>query len=129
MPGKLTLIEDSRVLYFKYTNPLRVEDIEGVNRDAKPYFDKTERVLHVLINVDEIRLVPPGVLRTRDVTALTHPRSGQIAIVGASLFVQSLSEAIFKVVRYSRAKFFHSDEQALVYLRGILVEELVPTPV
>jgi hypothetical protein len=88
------------------------------------YLDKADQDMHILINVERIRQIPAGILRARSVPTMSHPRCAHIVICGASPFVRSLSETIFKVTRYQKAKFFNTEAEAMNFLHDVIAHEI-----
>jgi hypothetical protein len=117
MGATFELREQDRIIYFLYEEPWSVDDIKRVNDEAILFLDKATEDMHILINVERIRHIPSGILRARNVPTMSHPRCAHIVICGASTFVRSLSETIFKVTRYEKAKFFNTEAEAMKFLR------------
>lgn len=120
MGAKLELRENGQVIYFLYEEPWSIDDIKRVNDEAVVYLDQAVKDMHILINVEQIRQVPSGIMRARNVPTMTHPRCAHILICGASMIVRALSETIFKVARYQKAKFFNTEEEAMNFLHDII---------
>jgi hypothetical protein len=116
MGAKLELRENNSIIYFLYEEPWSVDDIKRVNDEAMVYLDKATKDMHILINVERIHQIPSGILRARNVPTMSHPRCAHIVICGASAFVRSLSETIFKVTRYEKARFFNTEQEAMKFL-------------
>ncbi len=123
MGAKFEVRENNRIIYFYYDEPWSVDDIKRVNDDAIVYLDKATVDMHILINVEKIRQIPSGILRARNVPTMSHPRCAHIVICGASTFVRSLSETIFKVTRYEKAKFFTTEAEAMKFLQDAITNE------
>jgi len=117
MGAKFELREQNKIIYFLYEEPWSVDDIKRVNDEAMVYLDKSKEDMHILINVERIRQIPSGILRARNVPTMSHPRCAHIVICGASTFVRSLSETIFKVTRYEKARFFTTEAEAMRFLQ------------
>lgn len=123
MGAKFELKESNRVIYFYYDEPWSVDDIKAVNDEALPYLDSATEDMHLLINVENIRQIPSGILRARNVPTMSHPRCAHIIICGASTFVKALSETIFKATRYEKAKFFRTEAEGMDFLREIIAKD------
>lgn len=123
MVAKLELREDNKIIYFLYEEPWSVEDIHRVNQEAMDYLNQASEDMHILINVERIRQIPSGILRARNVPTMSHPRCAHIVICGASTFVRSLSETIFKVTRYEKAKFFNTEAEAMNFLKDAIASK------
>ena len=125
MPISLELVEDGHILYYVYSDPWTVEDLTSLTPRVMDYYNQASHKIHTLGDATKLRQVPPGALRVRSVPNLSHPNSGDIAIAGASLLVETISTTIFRLVHFNRVKFFQNADEAWAYLRTVIAEEAV----
>jgi hypothetical protein len=118
---KLELRDQNRIIYFQYEDPWSIEELKRVNDEAIIYLDKATEDMYILVNVERIRQIPSGILRARNVPTMSHPRCARHVICGASPFVRSLSETIFKVTRYEKVAFFNTEAEGMKFLQESIV--------
>src|SRR5439155_7135382 len=129
MPVKQELIENGRILQVTFTDPWTVNEMTALFPQAQQYYDNAHQKIHMLIDMQS-RYGTQGALRARQAPGLFHRNSGQIAVAGANALARSLGEAVFRLARFSRARFFDSEADALAYLRQVIAgEEPVNSPV
>jgi hypothetical protein len=128
MPVKQELIENGRILQVTFTDPWTVGEMTTLFPQAKEYYDKAPQKIHMLVDMQS-RYGSQGALRARQAPGLFHRNSGQIAVAGANALARSLGEAVFRVARFNRARFFDSQADALTYLRQVIASEAVNSPV
>ena len=123
MPIKNELIENGHVLLSVYETPWGLEDLVGFNALAAKHYAQATHKIHLLIDARQMGTIPYGVLRSRAYSHFTHPRSGAIAVVGASTIARALAETVLRLAHFDRAKFFMTQEEALEYLRTVIARE------
>jgi hypothetical protein len=123
MPGMVTLEENGYVIHYTYTDPWTMEDWSEVNQQSQAFYDQASHRLHVLLDVSRTRTVPAGIMRSRSTLDISHPNSGNIAIIGAAPMLKTIGEAILRLARFKRAKFFEKEEDARTYLREMISED------
>jgi hypothetical protein len=124
MPIDLELRENDRILYVKYKDPWTFAEMQTAFKEDLSYRDNSPLIMHTLISVTELRKIPPPMITTaRKTPSLTHPRRGQMVVVGAMAFIQALAEAIGRLTHNSQLKFFRTEEQGMSYLRQVIEQE------
>jgi hypothetical protein len=124
MPVTMEPCENGHVLRFFISEPWTAREMASVYPASRAYHDKAPHKVHSLLIV-EARQVPPGLLQLRQgPPSLVHPNSGQTVVVGAGAVIRTISEVIFKILRYDRGKFFNTEEEALAYLRQVIDREV-----
>jgi len=122
MPVKQELCENGRILQVTFTDPWTVKEMTDLFPQAQQIYDNASRKIHMLISMGS-RYGTQGALRARHAPGLTHRNSGFIAVAGANTLARTLGEAVFRLARFDRAKFFDSQEAALAYLRELIARE------
>src|SRR5271166_3843437 len=123
MPITLELVENGHIFHYVYTDPWTVQQLIGLTPQLLDYYNKSPHKIHTLSDTTRIRQVPPDVMRVQCVPNLSHPQSGNIAIFGATMLIETLSTTIFRLARFNRVKFYAREEDAWAYLRAIIAEE------
>lgn len=121
-------LENGRIVRVTFSEPLTMADVREAFKKDQLHRDAATngRKIHALINTQAIRRLPPGVLEGRRSPSLVHPTSGQVVVVGASPFARTISETVFRLVRFERVQFLDSVDEALAYLRSMIAEEDQP---
>jgi hypothetical protein len=127
MPVKQELSDNGRILQVTFTDPWTVKEMTDLFPQAQQHYDNTTQKIHLLVNMQS-RHGTQGALRARHAPGLVHRNSGAIAVSGANALARTLGEAVFRLARFDRAKFFDSQEAALAYLRELIAsEETIPS--
>lgn len=127
MPLSISLSQDDHVILYTFTDPWTVAEIRTLFSQEKVYRDQHPFTIHTLIDVSQIRTLPPGMLTMRqEAPSLKHERSGQIVIVGALQPGRALMETIFRVTRYQRVRFVENLAEGWDYLRSVIAQETKP---
>jgi len=124
MPATVELLENNRVIYFNYTEPWTIDELNGVIEGAHTYMKNATQKLHMIANVRNIHSVPPQIFRTRNAPILSHVNSGNMAVVGAPSLVKTLSEALFRIASYKKSVFFNTEDEAWNYIRKLITSEV-----
>src|SRR5690348_8221445 len=119
MPATVELRENGRVLYYVYSDPWTLADMEQVGKEATKLYDAASRKLHVYLDARKMKTVPTGVLRARNNPDMRHPNSGQIVIVGAARIIQVMAETVLKLTHVNRLKFYQDEQEGWAYLRSV----------
>jgi hypothetical protein len=121
MPATVTLEENGRVLHFTFSQPVSFAEITEVERQANIWYDEAKSTLHSLIDVRDLHGLPEGFFKLRNTKGLSHSNAGNTVILGASSYVQTIAETIFRLARNNRIRFFAAQKEieAWEYLRKI----------
>jgi hypothetical protein len=124
MPIIQELRENGHILFVKFSDPWTVAELEVRYTEDREIRDVSRFLVHSLVDVTELRYLPSGFIPVaRRTPAFTHPKRGEVAVVGASIFVQRIAEVLILVTRAASLKFFRSHDEALVYLRQVIRKE------
>ena len=124
MPIETDLRENGQVIYFKITEPWTMEEVFAgfaqtqAMRD-KIYAEDPQRRVHSLIDLTEVKIAPPGALRTRRAPGMTHVNRGEYVVAVTFPFAREIMVMVFKVMHVD-GKLFDTLDQAWAYLRPLL---------
>ena len=119
------ITDDGWITRLKFTDPWDVGDLLDKFAVGRELRDRSLHSIYTLIDLRDTRQIPPSLLRVRASPVFTHPRSGYIAVIGASTLAQALVEMIAHLSHKDQVGFFASEEQALSYLRRLINAESV----
>lgn len=126
MPITAETRDDGHVRYFVITDPWQTSDLIAQYPADREYRDSVDFTVHMLMNISQMKHIPPGLLAARkDAPALSHRRSGYLVMIGAGTFPRVMAETIFKLAHYDRAVFFDTEEEGWAYIRKVIAEERV----
>ena len=123
MSAHIELLENGRVIYFRFAEPWNIHELKDVINQANVYLDNATEKLHMISNVRALRSVPPQIFTVSDTPILKHRNNGQFAIVGAPSIVKALAEAIFRITMFKKATFCKTEDEAWNYIRGVIAAE------
>ena len=126
MPITAETRENGRVRYYVITDPWKTNDLIAEYPGDQAYRDSVDFTVHMLMNISQMKHIPPGLLAARkDAPALKHRRSGYLVMIGAGTFPRVMAETIFKLAHYERAVFVDTEEEAWAFIRKVIAEERV----
>jgi hypothetical protein len=123
MPLIVEFRENGRVVYYKVISPWTMSDYFAAAAKEKAHRDATPEIVHHFVNASQVYDFPPGSVQVRNAPVFTHPRSGQVVVVGANTFARAFADMIFKFTRKHRVKFFNTEEEGWTYLRELIANE------
>jgi hypothetical protein len=125
MPATVSLVHNNRILHYVFEDPVNFKDINAVEDQAKPWYDRADRKLHIFIDIRLLRHLPDGFFRVRSNHELTHRNAGNIAVLGSSVYLQAMAETIFRLTRNKRFQFFDPSrvDAAWKYLDEVIASE------
>jgi hypothetical protein len=128
MPITMDLQEEGHVLYIKFADPWTLNDLEHAYKTELGLRDSAGFKLHTLLDVTQLRQIPPGFLAVAKRTpSFSHPRRGDLVVIGATAFARVLGETLMRITRASQIKFFNTPDEGRIYLQKILRAE-TPAP-
>lgn len=123
MPVSVDLQEDGYVMVWRIADPWTVKELKDYYPQAKDYLDAATHLVHTLVDLREVHRVSPDVLSARHTSTWNHPRSGQMAVLGASGIVKMTLDTVFRLVQFNRIQFFDSERDARTYLRQLIAQD------
>src|SRR5215468_4495231 len=109
MPVLMEMQEDGCIMFWRLADPWTVKELKVYYPQAKTYFDAAPSMIHALVDVRDAHRVPADVLSARHTSTWNHPKSGQTAVVGASGIVKMTMETAFRIVQFTRVRFFDTE--------------------
>ncbi len=126
MPVTIDLIHNDHVLFYVYQFPWQMADLDAIRPLEQNYFDTTPYPrLHSIVDATHVGTPPVGILRGREMTIITHPKSGCIAVVGAPAIAKTLTDVIIRVSHISNNRFtYHKTvADARAFLDKVIEDE------
>lgn len=123
MPITMELRERGRIFYLVFTDPWLVRDLISIAQQVKVYLDQADHKIHTYADMYSARQVPAGALRIWDIPNWRHPNSGAVAVVGATVVIKAVGQALIRITRYEHMKFMDTPEEAWTFLRQIITAE------
>jgi hypothetical protein len=110
--------QDGSLVTLTVTDPWTIEEMDSFYKAERPLFDSAANYkVHTLVDIRKMRTIPRGILRRGSSPNITHRNSGLVAIVGASMFAQSMANTAFRISQFKRARFFKTMEEAHQFLQ------------
>jgi hypothetical protein len=128
MPVTLELRADGHVLVYTFRGRWNVSEVMALFPEEKHYRDKASHIVHALVDVQESRNIPAGLINLRHGPGPGHPRAGYVVFVGAPPMGRPLITAIYRVMRFERFRFFDTAEEAWAFLNRLILTESTTPP-
>jgi hypothetical protein len=122
MPVDFSILDDGTIVRYVLSEPWSYEEYAPAESQDIAHRDSVEHTVHNL-TIARVRSVPLGLLQTRNAPTFTHRTAGHLAIVGPHKIVQLFAQTIIRLANYDRARFFETEEEALTYLRELILKE------
>ncbi|MCA9903382.1 MAG: hypothetical protein KC547_05965 [Anaerolineae bacterium] len=123
MPARMEIEENGRVLHYIATDPWTIDQMLDLVQQANKIYEQADFRVHTLIDMTRTRSLPQGIMRARANSSFTHPRAGQMVIIGANMLVKTISNVVAKLASFDRIVFLDTEEKAWEYLRSVIEQE------
>lgn len=124
MPVDIQFSENKRYIVYSFTDPLDMPGLFEAYKKEKEYRDSVPYTVHSIVDMSQLKRIPPNWLTAKAGPGLTHPRSGEMLFVGLSVGLKVLLRTILRIMRYDRVHFFDTREEADAHMA-----QLVAVPV
>jgi hypothetical protein len=125
MPIDFQILDDGHIVRYVYTDPWTMSELDAVTEQDIAHRQQAGHKVHSLA-ITKINIIAAGSLKVRKSPSLNHSTAGGVAIVGSSKIVRLFADTVLKLAQFDRAKFFDTEDEALVYLREIIRKEQSP---
>jgi hypothetical protein len=128
MPANLEILENGQVIRVTISDPWTSSEFgplyqqDREHRDSMQLSHPGEKV-HLLVDMTGIKNPSQGFLQARQTPSISHPTAGYIVITGANSMMKSMSEAIMRITRFSRVRFFNTYEVGITFLRKAILDQ------
>jgi len=117
------ITENGWITRLNFSDPWDVGDLLDKFAAGRELRDRSAHNIYTLIDLRDTQQIPPSLLRVRASPVFTHPKSGYVAVIGASALAQALVEMIAHLSHKDQVGFFVSEELALSYLHRLIDAE------
>jgi hypothetical protein len=114
---------DGYVLHYTFTDPLDLNDLVLAYQEERRIRDATPHTVNGLVDFRKLTTAPKNWLAARNGPGLSHPRSGQIVIVGMNTMLKILVDTIMSVAKFKRIKTFDTIEAAHEYISVLVTDQ------
>jgi hypothetical protein len=120
MPVTFELEENRRVMLWRLIDPWTLPELMAYYKEAQNILDGADQAVHSLIDLQQARRMPSGVLKARYTSTWDHPRSGYTVIAGGTPLMSRMLELVFKMTRFERIRFFEDEAAARAFLNELI---------
>jgi hypothetical protein len=120
MPVHVQLSDDQRYLIYTITEPFKLDDLMLAYQEERRLRDSVPYTLHSITDMSAMKRIPPNWLTAKAGPGLTHPRSGEILVVGVSFGLKMILDMIMKITHSERMKFFTTREEADAHMAELV---------
>ena len=122
MPVNVQFSEDRRYIIYTIDDPVKIEDLLESYETEREYRNSVDYVVHSIVDMSDIKRIPPNWLTAKAGPGLTHPHSGEMVFVGISRGLRIILNTIFRITRYNKMKFFDTRAEADAYMQQLVLE-------
>jgi hypothetical protein len=124
MPVTMEIQENGHVSYYVLSEPWQTSDLTSLYSKDIAHRNDVDFLVHTFMTVSEVKNIPIDIISARrGAPAFSHPRSGQLVMIGAKMLARRTAEMIFRLAHYERAKFLDTEEEGWAYIRRIIEAE------
>jgi hypothetical protein len=124
VPISIEVYEDGRVLRLGFVDNVSIQDIDDVMLSEYKYRQSVKYTTHTLYDFCQFHHPPMGAMRARHASAFTHPRSGKIAVLGASPLPRAGITVVAQLTgSITKTKFFETETEAWIFLREAIAKD------
>ncbi len=127
----ITVIWDNpeqTIIRYIYNGQWNLDNFYHALQESREMMDTVNRRVGLIIDVQNSKLVPNGVLsHGKNVSLRKHPNQGKSIIVGASGFVRTLFDVYKRVYRTSFDETAYAFATNLDDARSLLLEHPIPS--
>ena len=116
MTVNVHLSENKHYLIYDMAEPVTIEELYNAYAQERTLRDEIPHTLHSIVDFSNIRRIPPNWLTAKSGPGFSHPRSGQIVLVGLSTGLQLVMQTITQIVKYQKITSIKTREEAIRYL-------------
>jgi hypothetical protein len=120
MPVELTLLEDGRLMHFKFISPVTSSDMRAINKTGYSHIQITLFRVHVVIDVVQLDSLLPEFMRVDSYRNLLNSKVGRCAIIGAHPTLRAINNALTKLLNYRKLQFFAAESEAFEWVRAAI---------
>ncbi len=118
MPINIELGDDGYILYYTIRDPWTIQDLMEAYQKELQLRDSVDHIVHSIVDFTNTHQIPKNWLQAKQGPGLTHPRAGEMLIVGISPAVKILFDTILRISHFGkgRLKLFSSLSEAQGYI-------------
>lgn len=124
MPVALQLEDNQRIMFWQFSDPWTMPELFAHYKESESIFKNATHRVHSLVDLQQARSLPSGILKARYRADWSHPRSGYTVVIGSSPLVKRTAELLFRITRFDRVKFFEDEASARAYLDKLIAAEI-----
>lgn len=123
MPVNIEFSSDKRYIVYTITDPMNMTELMNAYAQERTFRDSVPYTLHSIVDMSQIKRIPPNWLTAKAGPGLTHPRSGFMLFVGLSMGFKMILQTIMKIMRYEKIHFFDTRTEADAFMAELLQKE------
>lgn len=123
VPVNLQISDDQTHLIYEFSDPINMDELVEAYKQEREFRDSIPHVIHSIVDMSQLKRIPPNWLVAKAGPGFTHPRAGEIAFVGLSVSLQMIVSTISKLVGYKRLKVFGSRAEAEAYIKELVAKQ------
>ncbi len=120
MPVTFLLEENHCIMLWRISDPWTLPELTAYYKDAQYILDHAEQPVHSLVDLQQARRMPAGVLKARYTSTWNHPRSGFTVVAGGTPLMSRMLELVFKMTRFERVRLFPDEAEARAFLNTLV---------
>lgn len=120
MPVHVQMSEDQYHLIYDFEEPLEMQELLEAYQKEKEFRNSVPHTVHSIVDMSNIKRIPPNWLIAKAGPGLTHPRSGRMLFVGISVGLTIIIKTILKIARYEKMQFFENRADAEAHMAELV---------
>lgn len=120
MPINVKFDENNQYVIYEISSPYEMNDLYEAYKKEKEFRDATQNTVHMVVEIAGATNLLSNWLSSKATPGLTHPRSGQMLLVGFSSGLRMAVEVVLQVTRYKGVRFFKTRAEADAHLQTLI---------
>lgn len=115
--------ESKRFIVYNLSDPITLADLYTAYDQEREFRDSVDHTVHSIVDMTNVKRIPPNWLTAKSGPGLSHPHSGQMLFVGLSPGLKIIVSTITKIMRYDKMKVFNTREEADEFMAWLLRQD------
>lgn len=123
MPIELTMMENGRIAFFKFTDPWTADDVVQINHDEMAVLEHTPTLIHTIADLTGCKHLPEKLLQLRHLPTLTHKMMGYRVMIGAPSPMKQIGRVLGQLTGNLKIVYVDTVDEAWAFIREKMTEE------
>jgi hypothetical protein len=121
------VMDDMPIIRIDVQGKTNLSESQQIEAQLIPILDRAERPIYLLVDMSQMEVPSPDILRASNSTGFIHPNVKKMALFGSSIVVRSIVNVIARLAASDRVQFFATEQDAMTYLQQAIAVDPAQT--